>query len=62
MTFGEFTADIPLIINMFISSMAQKKTSARESSYNLRPLPSRGTKKRNPDEDFILRGRGTPVG
>jgi len=46
---------------MFISSMAKKKPSEKDSFYNLRPLPSRGTRKRNPDEDFILRGRRTPV-
>lgn len=46
---------------MFISSMAKKNTLEKDSLYNLRPLPSRGTKKRNPDEDFILRGRRTPV-
>lgn len=41
--------------------MAKKRPSEKDSFYNLRPLPSRGTKKRNPDEDFILRGRRTPV-
>lgn len=46
---------------MFISSMAKKRPSEKDSFYNLRPLPSRGTRKRNPDEDFILRGRQTPV-
>ena len=46
---------------MFISSMAQKQSPEMESIYNVRPLPSQGTKKRNPDEDFILRGRRTPV-
>lgn len=41
--------------------MAKKRPSEKDSFYNLRPLPSRGTRKRNPDEDFILRGRRTPV-
>lgn len=41
--------------------MAKKEPYERNSFYNLRPLPSRGTRKRNPDEDFILRGRRTPV-
>lgn len=41
--------------------MAKKEPYERNSCYNLRPLPSRGTRKRNPDEDFILRGRRTPV-
>lgn len=46
---------------MYTSSMAKKEPYERNSFYNLRPLPSRGTRKRNPDEDFILRGRRTPV-
>lgn len=41
--------------------MAKKKQVEKDSLYNLRPLPSAGTRKRNPDEDFILRGRQTPV-
>ncbi|XP_031568153.1 uncharacterized protein LOC116302890 [Actinia tenebrosa] len=42
---------------MYISSMYKKQPYGRDSPYNWRPLPSRGTKKRNPDEDFILRGK-----
>lgn len=53
--------DVLFLENMFISSMAKKKQVEKESLYNLRPLPSTGTRKRNPDEDFILRGRQTPV-
>lgn len=41
--------------------MAKRIPFEKDSLYNLRPLPSTGTRKRNPDEDFILRGRQTPV-
>lgn len=46
---------------MYTSSMAKKGPYEMDSFYNLRPLPSRGTRKRNPDEDFILRGHRTPA-
>ncbi|EDO41087.1 predicted protein [Nematostella vectensis] len=42
---------------MFTSSMSIKRPYERETPFSWRPLPSKGTKKRNPDEDFILRGQ-----
>jgi len=46
---------------MYTSSMNRKAPFEGSSPFNLRPLPSKGTNKRNPDEDFILRGQRTSM-
>ncbi|KXJ24376.1 uncharacterized protein LOC110248432 [Exaiptasia diaphana] len=46
---------------MYTSSMSKKAPFDGNSPYNWRPLPCKGTRKRNPDEDFILRGNATSM-
>jgi hypothetical protein len=45
---------------MFTNSDSRKQF--RDSKvYNLRPLPTDGTHRRNPDEDFMLNGFGSNI-
>ena len=46
---------------MFTSSASRKQPGDSSSMYNLRPLPTQGTHRRNPDEDFVLNGFGSEI-
>ena len=46
---------------MFTSSATHKEAELGSSKYNLGPLPMKGTRKRNPDEYFVLNGRRSPI-
>ncbi|CAB3993966.1 Hypothetical predicted protein [Paramuricea clavata] len=46
---------------MFTSSASHKQPHNSSEIYNLRPLPMKGTHRRNPDEDFVLNGFGSDI-
>ena len=46
---------------MFTSSASRKQPLDSSEIYNLRPLPMKGTNRRNPDEDFVLNGFSTDM-
>lgn len=47
---------------MYTSSMSKKGPfDGGNSPYDWRPLPCKGTRKRNPDEDFIMRGKASSM-
>ncbi len=58
---SSFLCQNSLYLKMFTSSASRKQPLDSSEIYNLRPLPMKGTNRRNPDEDFVLNGFSTDM-